>query len=96
MWSGPIQTENIETPGGRIVRGPTEMGVRTLGRVEHVEEFSNIIVKNVGGAPIRVRDVGTCRRRHGGEAHVRLLQGQAGRHARRPPADRHEHRQGRR
>ena len=29
-----IQTENIETPGGRMVRGPNEMGVRTLGRVE--------------------------------------------------------------
>jgi HAE1 family hydrophobic/amphiphilic exporter-1 len=55
-----VQTENIETPGGRIVRGPTEVGVRTLGRVEHVEEFNNIIIKNVGGAPIRLRDVGVA------------------------------------
>jgi HAE1 family hydrophobic/amphiphilic exporter-1 len=53
-----IQTENIEAPGGRVVRGPNEMGVRTLGRVERVEEFGNIIVKNVGGSPIRVRDIG--------------------------------------
>lgn len=53
-----VQTENIETPGGRIVRGPVEMGVRTLGRVEEVPEFSDIIVKNVAGSPIRVRDVG--------------------------------------
>ncbi|MBL8235089.1 MAG: efflux RND transporter permease subunit, partial [Bryobacterales bacterium] len=53
-----IRTENIETPGGRIVRGPSELGVRTLGRVEKVDEFNNIIVKNVGGAPIRLRDVG--------------------------------------
>lgn len=53
-----IQTENVETPGGRVVRGPSELGVRTLGRVEKVEEFNNIIVKNVGGAPIRIRDVG--------------------------------------
>ncbi len=53
-----VQTENIEAPGGRIVRGPTEVGVRTLGRVEHIEEFNNIIVKNVGGAPVRLRDVG--------------------------------------
>jgi hydrophobic/amphiphilic exporter-1 (mainly G- bacteria), HAE1 family len=52
-----IQTENVETPGGRVVRGPNELGVRTLGRVERVQEFGNIIVKNVGGAPIRVRDV---------------------------------------
>src|SRR4051794_26547038 len=53
-----LQSENIETPGGRIVRGPTELGVRTLGRVERVEEFGNIIVKNVGGSPIRIRDIG--------------------------------------
>lgn len=53
-----IQTENVESPGGRIVRGPTELGVRTLGRVENVKDFERIIVKNVGGAPIRIQDVG--------------------------------------
>ncbi|MCC6862150.1 MAG: efflux RND transporter permease subunit [Bryobacterales bacterium] len=53
-----VTTENIEAPGGRLVRGPSEMGVRTLGRVEHVDEFNNIIIKNVAGAPIRIRDVG--------------------------------------
>ncbi len=50
--------ENVEAPGGRIVRGPTEVGVRTLGRVQHVSEFNDIIVKNVAGAPIRIRDIG--------------------------------------
>jgi HAE1 family hydrophobic/amphiphilic exporter-1 len=53
-----IRTENIETPGGRIIRGPTEVGVRTLGRVQDVQEFNDIIVKNVAGAPIRIRDIG--------------------------------------
>ena len=70
------------------------MGVRTLGRVEDVDEFNDIIIKNVGGAPIRVRDVGHGRRRHGGEANLRLLQRQARRHAGSPPADRHQHREG--
>jgi HAE1 family hydrophobic/amphiphilic exporter-1 len=54
-----IRTENVETPGGRITRGETEVGVRTLGRVEKVEDFRNIIIKNVNGAPVRVRDIGT-------------------------------------
>jgi HAE1 family hydrophobic/amphiphilic exporter-1 len=54
-----IRTENVETPGGRIIRGPSELGVRTRGRVEQVSEFNNIIVKNVRGAPIRIRDIGT-------------------------------------
>ena len=53
-----LASENVESPGGRIVRGPEEVGVRTMGRLEHVAEFNNIIVKNVGGAPIRIRDVG--------------------------------------
>ena len=53
-----VRTENVEMPGGRIIRGASEMGVRTMGRVEHVEEFNNIIIRNVGGAPIRLRDVG--------------------------------------
>lgn len=55
-----IRTENIEAPGGRIVRGPTELGVRTLGRVTTVNDFDRIIVKNVGGAPIRIQDVGNA------------------------------------
>ncbi|MCZ2147572.1 MAG: efflux RND transporter permease subunit [Bryobacterales bacterium] len=53
-----IVTENVETPGGRITRGPSELGVRTLGRVEKVAEFGNIIIKNVNGVPVRVRDIG--------------------------------------
>ena len=95
MWSRPIQTENIEAPGGRIVRGPTELGVRTLGRVERVEEFSNIIIKNVGGAPIRVRDVGYAEDGMAEKRTLRLLQGQARGDAGCAPADRHEYRQGR-
>lgn len=53
-----IRAENVEAPGGRIVRGPSEIGVRTMGRVEKITEFNDIIVKNVGGSPIRLRDVG--------------------------------------
>jgi HAE1 family hydrophobic/amphiphilic exporter-1 len=53
-----LRAENVEAPGGRIVRGPTEVGVRTMGRVESIAQFNDIIVKNVGGAPVRIRDVG--------------------------------------
>ena len=53
-----IRTENIEMPGGRIIRGPSELGVRTMGRVNSVADFNDIIIKNVGGAPVRIRDIG--------------------------------------
>ncbi len=53
-----VRSENVESPGGRIVTGPSEIGVRTMGRVETIEQFNNIIIKNVAGSPIRLRDVG--------------------------------------
>ncbi|HEY3120544.1 MAG TPA: efflux RND transporter permease subunit [Vicinamibacteria bacterium] len=53
-----IQGENVETPGGRMIRGETELGVRTLGRISAVEQFSDIIVANAAGTPVRVRDLG--------------------------------------
>ena len=53
-----IQTENVEVPGGTISRGESELGVRTLGRLDAVAQFGEIIVKNVGGTPIRVSDLG--------------------------------------
>jgi HAE1 family hydrophobic/amphiphilic exporter-1 len=54
-----IRNENIETPGGRMMTGTQELGLRTLGRVTSTEQFSDIIVDNRGGTPIRVRDVAT-------------------------------------
>ena len=53
-----IQNENVDIPGGRIIRGESEMGVRTLGRLDAISQFGDIIVANTNGTPIRVSDVG--------------------------------------
>ncbi|HEX8186183.1 MAG TPA: efflux RND transporter permease subunit, partial [Blastocatellia bacterium] len=53
-----IQNENVEIPGGRITSGDSEMGVRTLGRIDAISQFGEIIVSNVDGTPIRVSDLG--------------------------------------
>lgn len=53
-----VRQENIEAPGGRMVRGASEVGVRTMGRVETIDQFNDIIIKNTGGVPIRFRDIG--------------------------------------
>ena len=52
-----IVKENVEIPGGRIQQGDAELTLRTLGRVESVDQFSNIVVATANGTPIRVRDV---------------------------------------
>ncbi len=53
-----IKRENVEIPGGTIRRADTEMGVRTLGRIEAADQFGNIIVANINGSPIHVKDIG--------------------------------------
>jgi HAE1 family hydrophobic/amphiphilic exporter-1 len=53
-----IESENIETPAGDMVRGDSDISVRTLGRIDAVSQFGDIIVANVNGSPIRVNDLG--------------------------------------
>ena len=53
-----IRDENVEAPGGRIVRADSELGVRTMGRIDATAQFRDVIIKNVAGAPVRVRDIG--------------------------------------
>src|SRR5215471_17882613 len=38
-----IRQENVESPGGRIVRAGSELGVRTLGRIDATSQFNDII-----------------------------------------------------
>ena len=52
-----LQRENIEAPGGRMITGPQELGLRTLGRVTSAEQFGEIVVGTRGGTLVRVRDV---------------------------------------
>jgi len=54
---GALQRENIEAPGGRMITGPQELGIRTLGRVTSAEQFGEIVIGTRGGTPVRIRDV---------------------------------------
>src|SRR5579864_4730907 len=52
-----LRRENIEAPGGRMITGPQELGLRTLGRVASADQFGEIVIGTRGGTPVRVRDV---------------------------------------
>ncbi len=52
-----LQRENIEAPGGRMISGPQELGLRTLGRVSSADQFGDVMLGTRGGVPIRMRDV---------------------------------------
>lgn len=50
--------ENVELPSGKIAGNATELAVRTFGRLNTEEEFNNVIIRNVTGTDIRIRDIG--------------------------------------
>lgn len=54
-----LKRQNIEIPGGRITWQNREQGVRTMGRIERVPEFNDLIIADYKGAPVRLKDVGS-------------------------------------
>lgn len=50
--------ENVELPAGKIAGDATELGIRTFGKLNTEEEFNNLIIKNINGADVKVKDIG--------------------------------------
>jgi len=50
--------ENVELPAGKISGNATELGIRTFGKLNTEDEFNNLIVKNINGTDIRLKDIG--------------------------------------
>jgi HAE1 family hydrophobic/amphiphilic exporter-1 len=53
-----LARQNVEIPGGRIDQGERELTVRTLGRIERVEDFNDIVIATRQGVPLKISDVG--------------------------------------
>ncbi|MBI5623527.1 MAG: efflux RND transporter permease subunit [Elusimicrobia bacterium] len=53
-----ISQQNIEIPGGRVEEFNKEYTLRTLGRIESVEDFKRIVVATKNGVVVRVSDIG--------------------------------------
>lgn len=53
--------ENVELPSGRIEGYERELTIRTLGRLTTEDEFNNLLIKEVNGAVVRLKDVGHAR-----------------------------------
>ena len=52
-----VNTNNNNVGGDVIDRGEQSFLVRGLGLIDGIDDIENIIVKNINGAPIRVKDV---------------------------------------
>src|SRR4029079_5201421 len=53
-----IERQNIEIPGGNFIAGPSEIALRTMGRLTNVADFSRIILSQQNGSVITFGDIG--------------------------------------
>ncbi|HET7697557.1 MAG TPA: efflux RND transporter permease subunit [Vicinamibacterales bacterium] len=52
-----VERQNTEIPGGTFIAGPSEISMRTMGRLRTVNEFDQIVLSYKDGSVIRVGDV---------------------------------------
>ncbi len=52
-----ISSGNVNVPGGRIESGPTNTTLRIEGRAQKADQIGEIVVRQMGAHPVRVRDV---------------------------------------
>ena len=58
--SSAVTRENVELPSGRIEGVNTELTVRTMGRLQSLEDFNNLIISQKNNRIVRFSDIGTA------------------------------------
>ena len=53
-----IVRQNADAAGGNVTRGASEATLRTIGRLADPRSFDDLVVATIGGASVRVRDIG--------------------------------------
>jgi hydrophobic/amphiphilic exporter-1 (mainly G- bacteria), HAE1 family len=56
--STALRIQNIEFPSGRLDEGQKETSVRTMGKIQRVEDFENVVVATRGNYAVKVKDIG--------------------------------------
>ena len=74
---GVIQAGNVEIPGGRVETGTREYLVITAGDLNTVEQFSDLVVKQVNGQFIKLSDVATIKDELQDERSITRLNGES-------------------
>src|SRR5688500_1819609 len=53
-----LDRQNADVPGGNVTTGREELTLRTLGRFTEPRQFDELVIANVNGAPVKLRDIG--------------------------------------
>jgi len=50
--------QNADVPGGNVTTGKEELTLRTMGRYTDPRQFEDLVIANINGSPVKLRDVG--------------------------------------
>jgi hydrophobe/amphiphile efflux-1 (HAE1) family protein len=53
-----LQRQNSDVPGGNVETGRRELVLRTLGRYTNPRDMEDLVIANINGAPVKIRDIG--------------------------------------
>jgi HAE1 family hydrophobic/amphiphilic exporter-1 len=53
-----LARQNADVPGGNVTTGREELTLRTLGRYTDAKQMNELVVANLGGSAVRLKDVG--------------------------------------
>ncbi|HSQ23807.1 MAG TPA: efflux RND transporter permease subunit [Pyrinomonadaceae bacterium] len=53
-----LQRQNADVPGGNVEAGKRELVLRTLGRFTEPRQMEELVVANINGSPVKIRDIG--------------------------------------
>ena len=56
-----LRAQNLELPGGALDQGQKSLTVKTMGKVERVEDFADLVIAQRNGYAIRIGDIATVR-----------------------------------
>ncbi len=52
-----LQAQNADVPGGRLDQGAQTVTLRTRGRIDSIAGFEDVVLRQMDGHPVRLRDV---------------------------------------
>lgn len=55
-----LHKENVDLPAGRIEGDNSELSIRTMGRLTSLEDFEQMIIKQVDNTVVRLKDIGSA------------------------------------
>ncbi|MDM7921505.1 MAG: efflux RND transporter permease subunit [Pyrinomonadaceae bacterium] len=56
--STALRFQNIEFPSGRLDEGQKETALRTVGKIQKVDDFNELVVATRGGYQVKIKDIG--------------------------------------